>query len=111
MMEENLACDRLFARLRPPAVLTHGLARFWLLLPLAEVIRQDLVEQGHMTKKNRMKSKTSHPSNENFALRTLTPVALSTVKKLKNFFMTKMPDNYLKNNRIFKNAVQYKTSV
>jgi len=32
-----------------------------------------------------MKSKTSHPSNENFTLRTQFPVVLSIVDKTQNF--------------------------
>jgi len=36
-------------------------------------------------KKTRMKSKTSHPSNENFALRIQFPVELSIVDKTQNF--------------------------
>jgi hypothetical protein len=36
-------------------------------------------------KKTRMKSKTSHPSNENFTLRTQFPVVLSIVDKTQNF--------------------------
>jgi len=36
-------------------------------------------------KKTRMKSKTSHPSNENFALRIQFPVELNIVDKTQNF--------------------------
>jgi len=46
---------------------------------------RDLPYRLKFCKKTRMKSKTSHPSNENFALRIQFPVELSIVDKTQNF--------------------------